>query len=487
MKRSLAVSLALASLLVACGGGAGVQTHPSTPAPQPTTAQTAQTKLSISVPVKAASDVGKKRPAYISPDTQSVSFQVPGMGSPEVVALDIAGANCPQVGEVYVCTAYFDAPIGLAQQLTIKTYASTNGTGTPLSQNVSSLDVKLGQVNPINVTLNGVASTLGIYLSPNYVNSGTSATIKALFEAYDSAGDLIVAPGTIVDANNNPIAATLSTSDLTGAVTVGAFNAGTSSWTVSYNGAVIASPNMTVSASGFTDVAEALTVYSPGETPSPSPTPSPTPTGGPTATPTTGPTPFPTPAAFGTPNAACDATAPHCGTERWHIKTLDDIYVPTINFTPQLVDVDYLRNIPVPAGYSSSNDTSRYAPWETQVYTVRAVLLDWKKESDHDFHIVIGEVGNPTDTMIIEPPDQTCNAACASNFGVDFQAVRDKLTTCFNTQPPSSVSPFPTSGVIVDLTGVAYFDPIHGQTGVAPNGIELHPLMHVDFVSGQPC
>jgi hypothetical protein len=27
------------------------------------------------------------------------------------------------------------------------------------------------------------------------------------------------------------------------------------------------------------------------------------------------------------------------------------------------------------------------------------------------------------------------------------------------------------------VTGVAFFDFLHGQTGVAPNGIELHPVL----------
>jgi hypothetical protein len=487
MKRTLIVAIAIAGLLAGCSGASGVQAPPATPVPQATSAGTAQAAISIKVPVKQASAAGSKAPAYISPDTKSISFQVPSMGSPQVVALNIGGSNCPQVGDNFVCTAYFSAPVGLAQALTIKTFASSDGSGTPLSQNTASLDVKVGQVNPINVTLNGVVATLGLYLSPNYLNSGTPSTVTAIFEAFDTAGDLIVAPGTLVDATNTAVSPTLSTSDLTGAITVGAYNSSSTSWSVSYNGAAIASPNMTVSASGYTSAGLALTVYSAGETPSPSPTPSPTPTGGPTATPNAGPTMIPTPAAFGTPGAACDATAPHCGTERWHIKTLDDLYASSVNYTPILVDVDTLRAIPIPAGYSSNNDTTRYSPTETQAVTLRAVLLDWKTETDHDFHIVVGEVGNPADTMIIEPPDQTCNAACASNFGADFNGVRTKLTTCFNTNPPSSVQPFPTSGVIVDITGIPYFDPLHGQTGVAPNGIEIHPVLNINFVSGQPC
>jgi hypothetical protein len=27
------------------------------------------------------------------------------------------------------------------------------------------------------------------------------------------------------------------------------------------------------------------------------------------------------------------------------------------------------------------------------------------------------------------------------------------------------------------ITGVGFFDLLHGQTGVAPNGIELHPVL----------
>jgi hypothetical protein len=27
------------------------------------------------------------------------------------------------------------------------------------------------------------------------------------------------------------------------------------------------------------------------------------------------------------------------------------------------------------------------------------------------------------------------------------------------------------------ITGVAFYDFLHGQTGVAPNGIELHPVL----------
>ena len=217
----------------------------------------------------------------------------------------------------------------------------------------------------------------------------------------------------------------------------------------------------------------------PTSTPTPVKTPTPTPV--PTATPTPGggPTPIPTPAGQG--NQSCGTS---CGVQRWHIKTLDDAYTNTINWTPIVANVSDLWSAPVPSGYNQYNDTTRYAPYETQAYRIRARLVGWKIESDHDYHIVIADMNDSSKTMIIEPPDPACSAACASNFGSYYSSVRAKFTNCFGAVP-SGFTNFP-SGVVVDVTGVPLFDALHGQTGVAPNGIELHPLLSVSFVSGAP-
>jgi len=37
------------------------------------------------------------------------------------------------------------------------------------------------------------------------------------------------------------------------------------------------------------------------------------------------------------------------------------------------------------------------------------------------------------------------------------------------------------AAALVRITGVGFFDYIHGQRGVAPNGIELHPVLDVEF------
>jgi hypothetical protein len=44
---------------------------------------------------------------------------------------------------------------------------------------------------------------------------------------------------------------------------------------------------------------------------------------------------------------------------------------------------------------------------------------------------------------------------------------------------PFAVSITPTKA---RLTGVGFFDRVHGQNGGAPNGIELHPILCIEFL-----
>ena len=41
--------------------------------------------------------------------------------------------------------------------------------------------------------------------------------------------------------------------------------------------------------------------------------------------------------------------------------------------------------------------------------------------------------------------------------------------------------PWRVARPLVRITGVGFFDYIHGQRGVAPHGIELHPVLDMEF------
>jgi hypothetical protein len=189
------------------------------------------------------------------------------------------------------------------------------------------------------------------------------------------------------------------------------------------------------------------------------------------------------------PPAAAAALNPlsHCGTERWHIKTVDDPGVNHIDQIPQITTVAKLRQLAVPSGFSKSNDTTRYVPVEKTKYTVRARVVGFKEEADRDIHIVIADLHTGA-TMIVEAPDPDCSTAQESGHAAQLSAARANIVSCFGQPPVSSTLKTFSSSTIVSFTGVGFFDFIHPvpQTGVAPNGIELHPLIAVKLESNCP-
>jgi hypothetical protein len=48
---------------------------------------------------------------------------------------------------------------------------------------------------------------------------------------------------------------------------------------------------------------------------------------------------------------------------------------------------------------------------------------------------------------------------------------------------PASTGSFRVLSGIATITGVAFFDDLHGQRGVAPHGIELHPVLALSSTS----
>jgi hypothetical protein len=109
------------------------------------------------------------------------------------------------------------------------------------------------------------------------------------------------------------------------------------------------------------------------------------------------------------------------------------------------------------------------------VWTVAATLTLYKLEDDSDYHLVIrDEAGN---TIITEIPCPCCVGA-TSPFASAIANARADFDARF-----TATEDFQTANVPVLLTGVGFFDFLHGQTGVAPNGIELHPIIGIEFIA----
>jgi hypothetical protein len=88
-----------------------------------------------------------------------------------------------------------------------------------------------------------------------------------------------------------------------------------------------------------------------------------------------------------------------------------------------------------------------------------------KNEADSDRHIVVSDGSR---TMVVEIPDP----ACVGNS--PWKTLISNARQAFTGQTGT-----------VTVRGVGFFDKIHGQTGIAPNGIELHPVLGICF--GQNC
>jgi hypothetical protein len=170
----------------------------------------------------------------------------------------------------------------------------------------------------------------------------------------------------------------------------------------------------------------------------------------------------------------------HCGTERWRIKTIFDNDASRINLVPQRTSISRLVSLRAPA---ILDEEERSDP-EKRVYSVDAILLGWKMESgshgDHDFHLVLADTNDLTQTMIAEVPSSDCQGACSSMQAQHFAEVRQVLMARLS-EPQAHFRRFMPAWV-VHVEGVGFFDVFHGQIGVAENCMELHPLLKVEFV-----
>jgi hypothetical protein len=163
--------------------------------------------------------------------------------------------------------------------------------------------------------------------------------------------------------------------------------------------------------------------------------------------------------------------SPTCGVERWSVKTGTDPDANQVNLsTPTPVTISVMRSWPAPA---TPPDNARVVPYETTLWVVNATMTLYKKETDVDYHIVIQDRAGQT--IVTEIPCPCCIGPTSPFFLRDSIARQD-----FDARLTATTS-FQSASIPVRIKGVGFFDLIHGQTGVAPNGIELHPILGITF------
>jgi hypothetical protein len=281
--KTVATALTIGAL-AACGGGGSTPGSSSQQNSSPTGAgsQTLPVSISLFVPRAIASKsssvrfaAGVRRPLYLPTSINSISIQQTEAagsvvtGAP-VTVLVIGGLSCVTSAGGQTCTVTVQGALG-QDSWAIESYVTGNGTGSAVSTNTGTLVVLSGVANVLNLTLNPILSSLAFLPLGYSANAIAASNLPLVLEAKDTAGAIIIGPGTYVTATNvaNPI--TLSSSSPThvvlqtstgSAATITLTTTSTNNLAqIAYDGTLVAgSQTVTASATGVTTATFALTL-----------------------------------------------------------------------------------------------------------------------------------------------------------------------------------------------------------------------------------
>ena len=209
------------------------------------------------------------------------------------------------------------------------------------------------------------------------------------------------------------------------------------------------------------------------------------------------------------------------GVERWPVKTGTDADVAKVgvnaingeNLGAGIVDttVEELVKLPrandMPPLRSSFTKNSFYqnhrdAPPETTVWRLKALVVEARLEQDGDYHLVlrgttgqemIGEIPNPDPAFVKNPvwlaDIKVARDAMNKKLGAPLKAVgfaeadmapptEERFA---NKRKPNDAPAMTQVNAQATIIGVGFFDSDHGQTGVAPTAIEIHPILSIVF------
>jgi hypothetical protein len=160
----------------------------------------------------------------------------------------------------------------------------------------------------------------------------------------------------------------------------------------------------------------------------------------------------------------------YCSGYRWDVKTGQDPQASQVNLgsvTP--TTVGFLTSLPAQPNLP---DDSRLSPTELTQYEITGTIVDSALQHDNDYHVVIKD-NSSNNVMITEIPDPAC-VPSSSPFASMIANARNEITS--NA----------AIGATVAIKGVGFFDSNTLTSNVAPNKIELHPALDINFNPGSP-
>jgi hypothetical protein len=165
-----------------------------------------------------------------------------------------------------------------------------------------------------------------------------------------------------------------------------------------------------------------------------------------------------------------ELAAVSCPVERGPVKEGADADRYKVSTTVSKVTVRYLDARVKPTTYPKNR---RVTSTELHTYQVTAYVTQYKQESDGDVHLVLKDGSGHW--MLAELPYGAC-VPTASRWKTPIRNARAAFAAKYKV-----TRSWHYIHRLVTLRGIGYMDPLHGQTGVAPNGVELHPVTYVQF------
>lgn len=154
-----------------------------------------------------------------------------------------------------------------------------------------------------------------------------------------------------------------------------------------------------------------------------------------------------------------------CGVERWPVKIGADDDIALVDTVPSAISVAQLTEITRPN--ASFDARRRVGPVELQTFSLSARLVRVIAQDDGDLHLVLRDLIQDDLTIVAEVPSGRCTADPA--MGARFEDARQALRGT-------------PRGGIVEITGMGFWDYMHGQSGMARNGLEIHPVLSLRVV-----
>ena len=158
-----------------------------------------------------------------------------------------------------------------------------------------------------------------------------------------------------------------------------------------------------------------------------------------------------------------------CSPWRSDVKTLSDPDRRDVNLHARRTTVLSLRREDPPTTLSAH--TPRLGGVESRAHQVRAQVVEARTTRDGTIHLVIAPRNARNDTMIVQFPADRC--VDSSFRRPEMRRARSRLLDACG--PIGSRFTELTGDVVI--RGVGFWDEARGQRGVAPNGLELHPVL----------